>query len=114
MAVSIRATVDRDGAWTRLRAYLLAAGSCLADEARRNRFGTLLLTPYLPDIWVLNRLVVTRPGSEIDATDLAAETTAALSGGGRRHARLTVVDDALGQRLAGDSCPSGGAPRAMS
>ncbi len=63
----------------------------------------MLLTPTLPRVWVLNRLIVTRePGGEgaLEAEALAAEASRVVAGKGERHVRITVHDDALGARLA--------------
>jgi len=63
----------------------------------------VLLTPSLPRVWVLNRLIVTRePDGErtLEAEALAAEASRVVAGKGERHVRITVHDDALGARLA--------------
>jgi hypothetical protein len=75
----------------------------VADSADPHPAGAVLLTPSLPRVWVLNRLIVIRePDAEgtLEAEALAAEASRLVAGKGERHVRITVHDDTLGARLA--------------
>lgn len=66
------------------------------------RFGTALLYEELPRVWSLNYLLVERDLDGATAEALAAEADELLGGAGLRHRKIEVLDDAAGERLAGE------------
>ena len=66
------------------------------------RFGTALLYAELPRVWSLNYLLVERDLDEATAEALAAEADELLGGAGLRHRKVEVLDEAAGERLAGE------------
>jgi ribosomal protein S18 acetylase RimI-like enzyme len=66
------------------------------------RFGTALLYEELPRVWSLNYLLVERDLDEATAGALAAEADELLGGAGLRHRKVEVLDEAAGERLAGE------------
>ncbi len=66
------------------------------------RFGTALLYEQLPRVWSLNYLLVERDLDEATAEALAAEADELLGGAGLRHRKVEVLDEATGERLAGE------------
>jgi GNAT superfamily N-acetyltransferase len=88
------------------------AGRCVAflrDHAFRvtrtgpaGRFGTALLYEELPRVWSLNYLLAERDLHEATAEALAAEAEELLGGAGLRHRKVEVLDEAAGERLAGE------------
>ena len=66
------------------------------------RFGTALLYEELPRVWSLNYLLVERDLDEATAEALAAEADELLGGAGLRHRKVEVLDEAAGERLAGE------------
>lgn len=66
------------------------------------RFGTALLYDELPRVWSLNYVLVERNLDEATAEVLAAEADELLSGAGLRHRKVEVLDEAAGERLAGE------------
>jgi GNAT superfamily N-acetyltransferase len=87
-------------------------GRCVAflrDHAFRvtrtgpaGRFGTALLYEELPRVWSLNYLLAERDLDEATAEALAAEAEELLGGAGLRHRKVEVLDEAAGERLAGE------------
>jgi GNAT superfamily N-acetyltransferase len=66
------------------------------------RYGTALLYEELPRVWSLNYLLVERDLDEATAEALAAEADELLGGAGLRHRKVEVLDEAAGERLAGE------------
>ena len=66
------------------------------------RFGTALLYEELPRVWSLNYLLVERDLDAATAEALAAEADELLGGAGLRHRKVEVLDEAAGERLAGE------------
>ena len=63
------------------------------------RWGTVLLTPGLPQVWDLNLFRVERAPRYLAAWRLAGATDRALGAAGLRHRSIVVDDDELGVRL---------------
>jgi ribosomal protein S18 acetylase RimI-like enzyme len=83
--------------------------SFLRDHAFRvthpgpsGRFGTALLYEELPRVWSLNYVLVERDLDTATADALAAEADELLGGAGLRHRKVEVLDEAAGERLAGE------------
>lgn len=66
------------------------------------RFGTALLYEGLPRVWSLNYMLAERDLNEATAEALAAEADELLGGAGLRHRKVEVLDEAAGERLAGE------------
>ncbi len=71
------------------------AGS--ADEVEPHAWGTLLRTPSLAGVWVLNGLIVEGPRPELTLDDLDALFAERFAGG--RYASATLDGEALAARL---------------
>lgn len=93
--------MDRDGARDRVLGYLRASARALADDWHPHDLGFTIGAPTLPRVWVLNRLVVEPAmGDGPDPEELARQGRQLMLDQGRRHARVTVLDDALGEAVA--------------
>jgi ribosomal protein S18 acetylase RimI-like enzyme len=66
------------------------------------RFGTALLYEELPRVWSLNYVLAERDLDGATAEALAAEADELLGGAGLRHRKVEVLDEAAGERLAGE------------
>jgi ribosomal protein S18 acetylase RimI-like enzyme len=83
--------------------HLLASGEAVVDLARDHPLGRLLLTPALPRVRALNRLVIPRSVEAthtLDAAELAAEARHRLFAEHGVPPSVTVLDERLGARLA--------------
>lgn len=63
------------------------------------RWGTLLLTPGLPQVWDLNLLRAERAPRRLAAVRIARAADRALGDAGLRHRSIVVDDEELGERL---------------
>ena len=61
-----------------------------------------MLYEELPRVWSLNYLLAERDLDEATAEALAAEAEELLGGAGLRHRKVEVLDEAAGERLAGE------------
>jgi hypothetical protein len=94
--------MDADHARERILTYMRASAQALADEWQPHELGFSLTSPTLPRVWVLNRLVVDAQTADpqITAEELAGHGRRLMLEQGRSHARVTILDRALGEALA--------------
>src|SRR4051794_5208152 len=83
----------------RIRALTRAVAEAEAERVESTRWGTLLLTPALPQVWDLNLLRVERAPRRLAAARIARGADRALGGAGLRHRSIVVDDEPLGERL---------------
>jgi GNAT superfamily N-acetyltransferase len=70
-----------------------------AERSERVRWGTVLLTPGLPQVWDLNLLRVERAPRLLAPMRLPAAADRALGAAGLRHRSLVIDDEELGRPL---------------
>ena len=68
-----------------------------AGRVEEHPLGVALFDDQLPEMWILNQLHVVRPEPELEAGALVAELDRLY--GHLKHRRVTIDDDATGQRL---------------
>jgi len=86
----------------RCLAFLRDHAFRVAHIGPTGRFGTALLYEELPRVWSLNYVLVERDLDTATAEALAAEADELLGGAGLRHRKVEVLDEAAGERLAGE------------
>ena len=86
----------------RCLAFLRDHAFRVAHTGPTGRFGTALLYEELPRVWSLNYVLVERDLDTATAEALAAEADELLGGAGLRHRKVEVLDEAAGERLAGE------------
>jgi GNAT superfamily N-acetyltransferase len=70
-----------------------------AERVVPARWGTVILTPGLPQVWDLNLYRAEAAPQRLAARRLAAAVDRALGGAGLRHRSMVVDDEELGARL---------------
>jgi GNAT superfamily N-acetyltransferase len=82
-----------------VRALTRAVAEAAAERVLPVRWGTVLLTPGLPQVWDLNLFRAERAPRRFPTWRLAAATDRALGAAGLRHRSIVIDDDELGARL---------------
>jgi GNAT superfamily N-acetyltransferase len=83
----------------RIRALTRAVAEAEAERVLPVRWGTVLLTPGLPQVWDLNLLRAERLPRRLAAQRIARAAERALGKAGLGHRSIVVDDDDLGERL---------------
>jgi ribosomal protein S18 acetylase RimI-like enzyme len=83
----------------RIRSLTRAVAEAEAERVVPVRWGTVLLTPGLPQVWDLNLLRVERLPRRLAAQRIAHAADHALGGAGLGHRSIVVDDDELGERV---------------
>jgi ribosomal protein S18 acetylase RimI-like enzyme len=83
----------------RVRALTRAVAEAEAERVLPVRWGTVLLTPGLPQVWDLNLLRAERLPRRLAAHRIARAADRALGGAGLGHRSIVVDDEELGDRL---------------
>lgn len=83
----------------RIRSLTRAVAEAEAERVVPVRWGTVLLTPGLPQVWDLNLLRVERLPQRLAAQRIAHAADRALGDAGLGHRSIVVDDDELGARV---------------